>query len=128
MSKATLKGYMSPEISFFNILPHGTQLKLDTKCSYNVKYSNELTCRGEISIDVSSKDQPDKFYVKVKMIGVFSFDAGADKDLLHLETFQLLFPYVRALVSTITSNAGVPPIVLPHITLEGQNIYRIGNM
>lgn len=60
----------------------------------------------------------------MKTIGIFSFEEGADKDMLHIETFRLLFPYVRALVSTVTVNAGIPPVTLPNVDIEGQNIYR----
>ena len=42
MSKAILKGFMSPELSFINKLPGGTKIQLETKYSYNVKYSKEL--------------------------------------------------------------------------------------
>ena len=125
MSDAALKGVISPEISFVNQLPSGTQLKLDTKYSYNVKYSMELNCRGEMSVEVSSKEMPDKFFIKIKTVGFFTYDEGSDKDLLHVETFKMLFPYARALVSTITANTGIPPIILPEINIEGQSIYRI---
>ena len=117
---------MSPEISFVNHLPSGTKIQLETKYSYNVKYSADNTCRGELSAKVIDKENPEKFSVSVKMIGVFSFEEGADKDLLHIETFRQLFPYARALVSTITVNAGIPPITLPNVDIEGQNIYRFG--
>ena len=126
MPKAILKGCMSPEISFVNHLPSGTKIQLETKYSYNVKYSADNTCRGELSAKVIDKENPEKFSVSVKMIGVFSFEEGADKDLLHIETFRQLFPYARALVSTITVNAGIPPITLPNVDIEGQNIYRFG--
>ena len=126
MPKATLKGCMSPEISFVNQLPAGTKIQLETKYSYNVKYAADLSCRGELTAKVCDRDNPDKFYINVKMIGVFSFEEGADKDLLHIETFRLLFPYARALVSTVTVNAGIPPITLPSVDIEGQNIYRFG--
>lgn len=125
MSNAALKGVMSPEISFINHLPSGTQLKLDTKCAYNVKYSNDLHCRGEMTVEVKSKETPDKFSIKVVLVGAFNYAEGADKDLLHVETFKILFPYARALVSTITANTGIPPIILPEINIEGQSIYRI---
>ena len=117
---------MSPEISLVNKLPSGTKIQLETKYSYNVQYSNDLTCRGELSARVSDKEHPDQFYISVKTVGVFSFEQGADKDLLHIETFRQIFPYVRALVSTVTVNAGIPPITLPQVDIEGQNIYRFG--
>ena len=127
MPKATLKGCMSPEISLVNHLPSGTKIQLETKYSYNVKYSADLTCRGELTAKVNDKNDPEKFAVSVKTIGIFSFEEGADKDLLHIETFRLLFPYVRALVSTVTVNAGIPPVTLPNVDIEGQNIYRFGS-
>ena len=125
MPNATLKGLISPEITFLNHLPSGMQLKLDTKFSYNVKYSKDLNCQGELCVEVVAKDQTDKFHIKTKTVGMFSYKEGADKDLLHVETFKALFPYARALISTITANAGIPPIILPEINIEGQNIYRI---
>ena len=125
MSNAVLKGVISPEINFMNQLPSGVQLKLDTKYSYNVKYSRELNCRGEMSVEVTAKEDPDKFFIKIKTVGIFTYKEGSDKDLLHVETFKMLFPYARALVSTVTANAGIPPIILPEINIEGQSIYRI---
>ena len=127
MPKATLKGCMSPEINFLNNLPGGTNIQLETKLSYSVKYSKDLTCRGELSARVTDKTNPDKFFISVKTVGIFTYEEGADKDLLHIETFRILFPFARSLVSTITVNAGIPPVILPNIEIEGQNIYRIGN-
>lgn len=128
MPKATLKGCMSPELSLVNKLPNGSKIQLETKYSYNVQYSKDLTCRGELTAKVTDKEKPEQFCINVKMIGVFAFEEGADKDLLHIETFRLLFPFVRSLVSTITVNAGIPAVILPNIDIEGQNIYRIGNI
>ena len=128
MANAKLKGCMSPEISYINKMPSGSQLQLDTKFSYNVKYSKELTCQGEMTVTVNAKNDPENFAIKVRMIGAFTYKEGSDKDLLHVETFEQLFPFVRALVSTITTNAGIPPVILPNISLEGQSIYRIGSV
>lgn len=128
VSKAILKGCMSPELSLVNKLPNGSKIQLETKYSYNVQYSKELTCRGELTAKVTDKEKPEQFCINVKMIGIFSFEDGADKDMLHIETFRLLFPFVRALVSTLTVNAGIPAVILPNIDIEGQNIYRIGNI
>jgi preprotein translocase subunit SecB len=130
MSNAVLKAVMSPEISFINQLPNGTQLKLDTKFAYNVKYAKDLHCRAEMTVEARAKDAPDKFCIKTVIVGIFNYNESDDKDLLHVETFKTLFPYARALVSTITANTGIPPIILPEINIEGQNIYRIekGNL
>ena len=128
MPNYTLKACYTPEMSFVNHLSNGSRIKLETKYSYNVKYSREFTCRGELTADICDKDEPTKFHIKVVTVGIFSFKEGSDKDILHIDTYKALFPYVRALVSTITANSGIPAIVLPEVDMEGQNIYRIGDI
>lgn len=127
MANATLKGVITPEISLVNKMPNGTQLKLDTKCSYNVKYSSTLNCKGELCLTVVAREHGEDFVIKTKTVGIFSYKEGADKDLLHIETFKILFPYVRSLITNIVVCAGMPPIYLPEIDVESQSIYRIGN-
>lgn len=127
MSNCKLKACFTSEMSFVNRLPAGKSIKLETKYSYNVKYAKDLTCRGELSVSVCDKEAPENFNVKLVMVGIFGFKDGADKDILHLDTYKTLFPYARAMISTITVNAGIPPIMLPDVDMEGQNIYRIGN-
>ncbi|MBQ8911214.1 MAG: protein-export chaperone SecB, partial [Clostridia bacterium] len=52
------------------------------------------------------------------------------REQIHVASYKELFPYARVLVSTITSAAGVPPVVLPVADIESQSIYRIdtGNL
>lgn len=126
MSNANLKTYFITDMSFVNKLPAGKSIKLETKYSYNVKYAKDLTCRGELSVDICDKEAPENFRVKLVMVGIFGYKADADKDVLHIETYRSVFPYARAVISSITVNAGIPPIILPEVDLEGQNIYRIG--
>ena len=125
MSNYTLKACYSPEIQFVNKLANGSRIKLETKYTYNVKYSHDLTCKGELIAEVRDKDAPELFRLKVITVGIFSFKEGTDKDLLHIDTYKALFPYLRALVSTVTANTGIPAIILPEADMEGQSIYRI---
>jgi len=125
MSNFTLKACYSPEIQFINKRASGSRIKLETKYTYNVKYSKELTCIGELIAEVCDKEEPDQFRLKEVTVGIFSFKEGTDKDLLHIDTYKVLFPYLRALVTTVTANSGIPAIILPEADMEGQNIYRI---
>jgi len=125
MSNFTLKACYSPEIQFINKRASGSRIKLETKYTYNVKYSKELTCIGELIAEVCDKEEPDQFRLKAVTVGIFSFKEGTDKDLLHIDTYKVLFPYLRALVTTVTANSGIPAIILPEADMEGQNIYRI---
>ena len=56
---------------------------------------------------------------------MFSTAPGAEKEVLHLQTYDVLFPYVKSFVTTFTANAGIPPIYIPYIDISDQNIYRV---
>ncbi|MCQ2462822.1 MAG: protein-export chaperone SecB [Clostridia bacterium] len=124
MSNATMKAYKVESIDFAGKIEGKQRLDLQNKYSYNVRYSPQNICRGEFTVEVSDKTVPDKFHFKAVVIGVFSFKPGVEKELLHVETYNQLFPYVRSLVTTVTANCGIPPVMIPFTDLEGQNIYR----
>ena len=125
MLNYTLEAFYAPEIQFINKRSGGGRIRLETKYTYNVKFSNELTCRCELIAEASDKEEPERFRLKVVTVGVFSYKEGTDKDFLHVDTFKVMFPYLRALVTTVTANSGIPAIILPEADMEGQHIYRI---
>ena len=124
MSNIELKAYQASEISFVNKLENGTRVELANKYSYNVGYSTTNTCKGEFTIEVADKNSPEKFFVKIVLAGIFAFSQGMEKERIHVESFKMLFPYARALITTVTSNAGIPPIIIPTIDIESQSIYK----
>ncbi len=125
MSAAAFKGYSVVEFSFANKLPGGAQIKLDNKYQFNVKYAANNTCIGEMSIKVGDRENEDKFFVNLLIRGVFTFTPGAEKETIHVEAYKTLFPYARAFISTMTANAGIPPILIPEADIEAQSIYRV---
>ncbi len=120
----TLRGTAATEFSFANKLPNGTKIKLGNQYNYNVKYAQNNTCLGEMSIHVFDQDNRDDFFVKLSLRGVFSFEPAADKEQIHIDSYKALFPYARAFITTLTANAGVPPIFIPEADIEAQSIYR----
>jgi preprotein translocase subunit SecB len=73
----------------------------------------EMTC--EVN------DESEFFKIKCVMIGFFSVIKG--KENLELEEFakvsapSLLFPYIRETISSTTTKAGIPPVVIPPVNL-----------
>lgn len=124
MHNANLKGYGAEEVSFVNRRTTATPMEIQTKYSYNVKYTNNGTCRGEITIEVQEKDNAEHFYIKLVMSGVFAFEE-APREVLHRETFNILFPYARSFITTLTANSGIMPIIIPMMDIENQSIYKI---
>lgn len=124
MSDITMKAYKVSELNFVNKHENGTKLTFGNKFSYNVKYSNNNICVGELSAEVYDKDAPEKFGVKLILNGIFEFNPEIKKEQIHIMTFKELFPYAKSIVSCVSVNAGVPPIMLPNFDIEKQSIYK----
>ena len=127
MASVTLKGYKVDKIDFVAALDNGTQVKLAHKYQYNVQYAKNNICKGEFDIEVYDSNNPEKFKVHVVMSGIFGFTQGEKKERIHTDSFKTLFPYVKAFITTITANCGIPPIIIPDIDIDNQQIYRIDN-
>lgn len=125
MKNLAMKAYKVSNIQLKNTLQGGTRLELQNKYSHNVKYSNNNACEGILKVDINDKSDNDNFKISVTVQGLFQYEGEITKERLHVETFKELFPYARSLVTTITANAGMPPIIIPPIDIESQEIYRI---
>lgn len=124
MPNAKLKGYRADEITFVNKRTTAKPMEIQTKYSYNVKYTNTGTCRGELTVEIQEKEDPQNFNLKVVMSGLFEFKE-APREILHRETFNTLFPYIRSLITTVTANSGIMPVIVPFMDIENQSIYKI---
>jgi len=62
------------------------------------------------------------FNMAVELVGFFSFNALLEKEqatrLLRINTTAILFPYLRAIVSTITSLSGFGGVILPIFNVQ----------
>ncbi len=120
------KGFRATEINFVNKCENGTKLEFENKYSYNVKYSTNNICIGELMVDVNDKGDKDKFHIHAVIQGMFSFNPEVKRELLHVQTFKELFPYARTMISSLTVNAGIPPVIIPNFDIESQSIYKFG--
>lgn len=119
-----MKGYRIVRYEFINQMPQGSAMKMGAKYNYNVKYTPNNTCRAELGVEMADKEHPESFCVRATILGFFDVDGSEEKEKLHVATFRALFPVLRAIVSVMTSAAGVPPVLIPQIHIEDQDIYR----
>lgn len=124
MKNITFKAFKASEIDFVNKHENGTRIEFENKYSYNVKYSANNTCIGEFTVEVNDKADKDKFHIKAVVLGIFTYNPEAKKEIIHVETYKELFPYVRTMISSLTVNAGIPPVIIPNFDIESQSIYR----
>ena len=125
MPKVTLKGYKANDVEYHGHLKNGEKIQLENKFSYNVRYGKEHLCVATLDCTTQDKEDPAKFVIHVVIEGVFAFEDGSTKEELHVLTYKELFPYARALVSSLTAVSGIPPVILPTIDIENQSIYSI---
>ncbi len=78
----------------------------------------DLTCI--VFPDYKEKNLP--FHLSVKIIGNFtikeSFSSEEVANLCRINATALLFPYLRAFISNLTSLAGIPNLILPTINVR----------
>lgn len=127
MNKIKLKAYKIEELSFVNKVMTTTKIELKNSYGYNVRYTKQNLCEGKFTVTICDKNNPDNFALKLLLGGIFSFESDAEKEVIHIQSYKELFPYARAIVTTITANAGVQPIMLPDMNIENKEIYRIEN-
>ena len=126
MAIVNLQAYKVDKIEFANDLENGTKISLGNKYSYQVQYAvNKDVAKGTFDIEVHDKENPDKFKIHVIVVGIFAFDSSEKKELVHTETFKALFPYAKSLITTVTANCGIQPVIIPTIDIDNQEIYRI---
>ena len=125
MNPITLKGYRAKSIEFVGNAAPGSKIQLENKYSYNVRYTPNQVCVAELTCHVFDKEHPEAFFAKVVLEGIFSFDEATSKEQIHVLSYKELFPFARAIISTVTSVGGMAPIIIPAADIEGQNIYRI---
>ena len=113
-------------IKFANEMENGTKIALGNKYSYQVQYAvGKDIAKGTFDIEVHDKENPEKFKIHIIIVGIVAFDPEAKKELVHTETFKSLFPYAKALITTVTANCGIQPVIIPNIDIDNQEIYRI---
>ncbi|MBQ4269471.1 MAG: protein-export chaperone SecB, partial [Clostridia bacterium] len=71
----------------------------------------------EVKVE-STEEEPKPFNLKARLVGIFEaeeVDTEEDKQVLAISTTEIVYPYLRAAVSSLTANAFINPLILPVI-------------
>lgn len=92
----------------------------DTNMNVDVKENRiEIELCVDIFKDAIRKNYP--FEMRVSIKGYFSINADnmdIDVRMFEQNAVAILFPYIRAIVSTYTVNANVAPVLLPAMNIN----------
>ena len=123
MGELTFKGIKVDEIDFTNQVQGEAQMDLAQRSSFNVKYTEDnLHCMANLVIDMMDKTDPMKFNFKFSATAFLDCEPGMDQIEIHKKAYDEIYPHVRALVATIITTAGLPPIHIPKVKMEPENI------
>ena len=99
------------------------------------KQSNELNVEGssdkevdkelknmlvELNVEIGDKDES-PFFMSICLEGLFELSQDYldyDINLFYSNALSILYPYVRAIVSTYTAGANIKPVILPTINIK----------
>ncbi len=96
--------------------------------SINIDIANSIRYIGEnkfkvgLKITLGDKDLQNiksPFYLLVEILGDFELIGSTEnrEQFAKINATSILFPYVRALITNITANANIPPLILPPMNI-----------
>ncbi len=95
------------------------ELSIDFAC--NGSY-NQADTTYELTFHAKVFNPPTEPFVSIQCKGTFQFDNISDMteipDYFYVNSIAILFPYVRAYLSLVTTQANVPGIILPTLNLS----------
>ena len=100
----------------FQLNEEGTPIDLKIKPIININ-DNNMNVTLQIIIFENAEQNNKPFEMKVNLTGYFITE-GSNPEVLKANAIAILYPYVRAIVSTYTANANITPLVLPIINVN----------
>lgn len=123
------------QLRFIECLIDEVSFKRNTKFQYedkeinlNFKFDSEvsiaetrdkavilLTCKIFEDEDIMQLNLP--FSLKLTMRGQFECTSDVDIETFQLNAMAIVLPYLRAQITNLTAQAGIPPVILPPINV-----------
>lgn len=99
-------------------------VKIDFKVDKETSFDKNSNI-GKVTLDVNIFKDPIQnnypFSLRILVTGIFTIDCDDDdlcQKLLNKNAVSILFPYIRALITTYTANSNVPALILPPINVN----------
>lgn len=119
ISKLTFCDYKINEILFEannDFEPKMVNLLLNVE--KNIEYVESNTMNVNIIISVFEKSKEYPFYLRINLTGMFIINPSENNINYEKNAIAILFPYIRSIITNITSQANVQPLILPPININ----------
>lgn len=97
----------------------GISIKMEITPKVEVDEADKERMNVTLNCDIFSNAEENNypFEMSVSLTGFFS-TKGGNTEAFVKNAIAILFPYIRAIVSTYTASANVPPLILPAINVN----------
>jgi preprotein translocase subunit SecB len=122
--KYALRGITAEELNYtINRIKLDRNAKIEIKPQFSrsVKKVQENDKLYFLNLEVkveSTEDAPKPFNLKARLVGIFEAEDIVDEEdrrELVINMTEIVYPYLRAAVSSLTANAFINPLILPVI-------------
>ncbi len=95
------------------------QFGMIPKVSRSIKNIDKEHAAVELVVEIiNTEEHPFPVDIRVSMTGIFDISKLPEESIdnfLKIQSVHLIFPYIRALISSTTAGSLYPPVVLPVI-------------
>ena len=117
-----LKGYRVEELTLVNKIQEDVEFGLTHTENYSVGYSGDNICVGKLELLITASDEKIPFKIKAVILAQFKFDDGDSQQYIHVSSFNELFPYIRMIITNLTTSAGMASLIIPKIDISSAEI------
>ncbi len=113
--------YRVSKVEFYLNKTEKQSNELNVEVSSDKKVDKELkNMLVELNVEIGDKDES-PFFMSICLEGLFELSQDYldyDINLFYSNALSILYPYVRAIVSTYTAGANIKPVILPTINIK----------
>ena len=119
-SKLTFKNYIVKNISFENNEEFSMENNVDVNFDIDADIKHlENNMFVTLIVDICKKIEGNyPFIMHVEVKGLFEIIDNVDNINFEPHAIAILYPYIRSLITTYTSNANIMPLILPTINVN----------
>lgn len=113
--------YRVSKVEFYLNKTEKQSNELNVEVSSDKEVDKELkNMLVELNVEIGDKDES-PFFMSICLEGIFELSQDYldyDINLFYSNALSILYPYVRAIVSTYTAGANIKPVILPTINIK----------
>ncbi len=126
MVNLMLKKQAVREMHFVLNLTEDSRIEMENTLNFSVDYmDNNQRCVAKFRQIAKEKAFTPRLSIEVEMRGFFVCEGiftDDDKRQAHVQAYDALFPYMQAIFSQITMNAGLPAMMLEKVRLDPRSV------